>query len=254
MMKDRLYVATIASDAVQVAMDYKLGLEVDEFCMASNMDDENFYKLDENVRNKLSVSHNHIFHAPFNELFPAAVDPLARDLAYRRFQQSYELAKEYGINRMVVHSGYVPFLYFKSWFLEKSIDFWQKFMIDKPKDFHIMIENVLEDEPFTLSKIIENIGDTRVKACLDIGHANCKSNLNLMEWVETLGPYLGHVHLHNNDATDDCHWPLGQGIINMNEIMESLNLKAPGNLTYTVENSECRQSIKWLDENGWLNK
>ncbi|MFA9422125.1 MAG: sugar phosphate isomerase/epimerase family protein [Sedimentibacter sp.] len=252
MMKERLYVATIASDAVSVAADYKLGMEIDEFCTASNMDDENFYSLNINVRNKMSVSNKHIFHAPFNELFPAAVDPLALDLAYRRFEQAYKLSYEYGIKRMVVHSGYVPFLYFKSWFLEKSVEFWQKFMIDKPEDFHIMIENVLEYEPFTLAKIIEQIGDKRVTACLDVGHANCKSNLNLLEWVETLGPFLGHVHLHNNDMVDDCHWTLGKGLINMNKTLESLNLNSPADLTYTVENSECRESIQWLVANGWL--
>ena len=37
-------------------------------------------------------------------------------------------------------------------------------MDDKPENFHIMIENVLEDEPYTLASLIESIGDNRVKA------------------------------------------------------------------------------------------
>lgn len=252
MIRKNLYVATIAQDAVEVATEYKLGMEIDEFCTASNMDGENFCKFDQDVRKKISVSHKHIFHAPFNELFPAAIDPLAVDLAYSRFEQSFKLANEYGINRMVVHSGYVPFFYYKSWFLEKSVEFWKNFMSDKPDDFQILIENVLEDEPVTLGKMIENIGDKRVRACLDVGHANCKSKLEVMEWVKTLGPFLGHVHLHNNDMTDDFHWPVGKGLINMNEIMEGLNNNAPEDLTYTVENAECRESIQWLVENGWI--
>lgn len=251
-MKGRLYVATIASDAVSVAKDYKLGLEIDEFCTASNMDDENFPLFDQNVRKKMSVSDRLVFHAPFNELFPAAIDPLAVELAYKRFEQAYKLAEKYGINCMVVHTGYVPFIYFKSWFLQRSVEFWQKFMIDKPKNFHIMIENVLEDEPYTLAKLIENIGDSRVRACFDVGHAGCVSKLDLLEWVETLGPWLGHVHLHNNDMAHDCHWQLGHGDIDMNKILEELKVKAPVNLTYTVENTESRGSIQWLAENGWL--
>jgi len=252
MLKEKLYVATIALDAVSVARDYKLGIEIDEFCTASNMDGENFPAIDKDVREKMSVSEKHIIHAPFNELFPAAVDPLALDLAYQRFEQVYELAKEHGINRMVVHTGYVPFLYFKSWFLERSVEFWQKFMRDKPENFYIMIENVLEDEPHSLAKMIENIGDKRVRACLDIGHANCKSKLDLMEWVETLGPWMSHVHLHNNDMNDDCHWSLGKGNIDMNRIIEGMKINSHIDLTYTVENSKCRESIQWLVKNGWL--
>lgn len=252
MMRDKLYVATIASDAISAATEYKLGIEIDEFCTASNMDDENFLELDRKVREMMKVSDNHIFHAPFSELFPAAIDPLALELAYQRFNQSYKLARELSINRMVVHTGYVPFLYFKSWFLERSIEFWKKFMSDKPEDFHIMIENVLDDEPHTLAKLIEGIGDERVRACLDVGHANCSTNVALMEWVETLGPLLSHVHLHDNDMTYDMHWSLGKGNIDMNEILEGFKIYAPINLTYTIENQECIESIKWLIENGWL--
>lgn len=254
MKSDKFYVATVASDAADVAEEYELGIEIDEFCTASNMDDENFKELDLSVRKKMKISHSHIFHAPFNELFPAAVDPLAIKLANKRFEQSFHLAGSYGIKRMVVHSGYVPVLYFKSWFQEKSVEFWQKFMSSKTDDFHIMIENVLEDEPYTLAKIIEGIKDKRVSACLDIGHAHCKSDVDLLEWIEVLGSFLGHVHLHNNDKTYDCHWPLGNGSMDMNKIMEALKKNSPENITFTVENQECRESIQWLDENGWLKK
>jgi sugar phosphate isomerase/epimerase len=254
MKSDRFYVATVASDAADVADEYKLGIEIDEFCTASNMDDKNFKGFDISVKNKMKISQKHIFHAPFNELFPAAVDPLALKLANKRFEQSFSLSCDYGIKRMVVHSGYVPVLYFKSWFHEKSVEFWKKFMSDKPEDFHIMIENVLEDEPYTLAKIIEGINDKRVSACLDIGHAHCKSDVDLIEWIEVLGPFIGHVHLHNNDKTYDCHWPLGNGTMNMNKIMEVLKKNSPENITFTVENQECRESIEWLVKNGWITK
>ena len=251
-IKERLYVATMAEDAVQIADRYGIGLEIDEFCTASNMDGDNFAVTDSIVREKMTKVHRFILHAPFNELFPSAIDPLALELAYRRYNQAYELAKQYGINRMVVHSGYVPYVYFKSWFLERSAEFWKRYIDDKPDDFHIMIENVLEDEPFTLCKLIEDVDDRRVRACLDIGHANCSTSVELSQWVQTLGPCLSHVHLHNNRNTYDDHDPLGTGNMDMNFIMNSLKDCAQESVTYTIENLKCVESLEWLAEHGWI--
>ncbi len=39
-IRERLYVATMAGDAAQMAEKYETGLEIDEFCTASNMDGE----------------------------------------------------------------------------------------------------------------------------------------------------------------------------------------------------------------------
>ncbi|HWQ80455.1 MAG TPA: sugar phosphate isomerase/epimerase [Anaerovoracaceae bacterium] len=251
-IKDRLYVATMAHDAAQIAEKYGIGLEIDEFCTASNMEGEDFDSIDRTIREKMASACRLILHAPFNELFPSAIDPMALRLAYQRYNQAYSLAKQYDISRMVVHSGYVPYVYFKSWFLERSVEFWKTFISDKPENFHIMIENVLEDEPYTLAELIEGIGDKRVKACLDIGHANCSTALDLTEWVKTLGPCLSHVHLHNNRKTYDKHDPLSRGDIDMNLILNSLKKHAPIGVTYTIENLECADSMKWLYENGWI--
>lgn len=251
-IRDRLYVGTIASDAVEIANDYQIGIEVDEFCTAENMDVKKFSSFNKIVKEKINGVDKRILHAPFNELFPSAIDPMALEHAYKRFNQAYEISKKFNINRMVVHTGYVPHVYFKNWFSDRSIEFWQDFMRDKPENFHIMLENVLEDEPYTLSKLIESIGDKRVTACLDIGHAYYVTDLDLMDWIKALGPWLGHVHLHNNNKIHDYHWSLGKGDIPVNKVLEGINRYAPNNVTYTVENIECRASMEWLSENGWI--
>lgn len=251
-IRERLYVSTIASDATEIAEHYGIGIEIDEFCTASNMEGEKFEFNDHIVRKKMASAHRHILHGPFNELFPAAIDPEARALAYKRFEQTYGLAKRYGISRVVLHSGYVPYVYFKSWFLEQSTEFWKTFMSDKPRDFHIMIENVLEDEPYTLARLIEAIGDERVRACLDVGHANCSSTLELTEWIRTLGPWLSHVHIHNNYKAYDNHNTLGVGDINMNAVLDGLRHCASEDVTFAIENLECAGSLVWLAENGWI--
>ena len=63
----------------------------------------------------------------FNELYPAAIDPQIQRIAYKRYEQAYHLAKDvYGIEKMVVHSGYVPRIYYKQWHHEKSQEWLDK--------------------------------------------------------------------------------------------------------------------------------
>ena len=52
MNKEKLYLSTIASDAVRVAGEYGIGLEIAEYCTAWNMD-EKFSSVDGVVKKKL---------------------------------------------------------------------------------------------------------------------------------------------------------------------------------------------------------
>lgn len=80
MKKENRYLSTIASDAVETAKQCGLGLEIAEFCTAWNMDEE-FLSVDPVVREKIADCPSTLLHAPFNELFPCAIDRRARSLA-----------------------------------------------------------------------------------------------------------------------------------------------------------------------------
>ncbi|MFR8854973.1 MAG: hypothetical protein ACLVHQ_08755 [Oscillospiraceae bacterium] len=89
---------------------------------------------------------------------------------------------------MVVHNGWLPFIYFKEWQSENGALFWQDFMADKPEDFSIYIENVLEDEPYMMKDMMSRITDDRIKICLDTGHANAMTSedISVEKWIEVL--------------------------------------------------------------------
>ena len=111
MITNRLYLSTIAADAERQARCLNLGLEIAEYCTAWNMD-ERFPQTDSLVREKLNGVDRRIFHAPFNELFPCAIDPRARELAAFRYRQAMVLAESYGAEKIVIHGGYSPRLYY----------------------------------------------------------------------------------------------------------------------------------------------
>ena len=247
----RLLISTIADDASEVAFKYGLGIEIAEFCTAGNLD-TNFAYWDKEVRRKMESASRYVLHAPFNELCPAAIDPKIRETARYRYKQTYEYTKSIGVNRMVVHSGYIPLVYYKSWFVEQSLQFWRAFMEDKPDDCMIFIENVLEDGPELICEMVKELDDSRVRICLDIGHANTQiSKQPLNRWVEACAPYLGHVHLHNNFGENDEHNGLDEGTINMTDVLNQIIGLQP-NATFTIETMQSRSSVEWLVNNGFL--
>lgn len=105
MNKDKIYISTTASDAAEVARRWGLGLEIAEYCTAWNMDDE-FVVTDVLVRKKLEGISRRVLHAPFNELFPCAIDRKARLLASERYRKAIELAKHYGAEKFIIYGGY----------------------------------------------------------------------------------------------------------------------------------------------------
>lgn len=250
-VRDRLIIATMCADWRDVAEKYGLGVEGDYFCQAENMDGEKGLRAKADLAEMVKKYDVRVMHAPFNELYPAAIDPRARELAMDRLNQAAEIAMEFGIKKMVVHSGYVPFVYFKEWHHERSVEFWKEFMADKPDDFEICIENVLDDEPQMMVDIVKAIDDERVGLCLDVGHANILSRTELTEWISAMAPYLKHMHIHNNNGEGDFHDELMNGSIDMGQILDEAMDKCDSHTTITLEILNCENTLDWLTARGY---
>lgn len=245
MKRQKLYLSTIAPDAPEAARNYGLGLEIAEYCTAWNLD-EHFPETDALVREKLAGIGRRAFHAPFNELFPCAIDPKARELAACRYRQATALAKQYGAAKVVIHGGYNPYLYYPVWYTEQSILFWKDFLREDP-GVTIVLENVLEEEPGMLLEILRGVDDPRLRLCLDVGHVNAYSKIPAAAWLEACAPYLSHFHIHNNDGTRDSHNALDQGTIPMREFVSRAEELCP-HATFTLELMSAAPSVRWLLE------
>lgn len=254
-LTDRLLIASVSKHGADLAGEYGIGLELDHYCTAANMEMPQFAKVHAKVVEELARagSPHLIFHAPFNELYPGAIDPKVKEIAYARYDQAFRIAWEtYGIKKMVVHSGYVPHVYHKVWHHERSVEFWKTYMQDKPGDFQVCIENVMEDEPHMMWKLAEELSLSNVKLCLDLGHAHCMGQVPIKTWIQVMGPYIAHVHLHNNDGTHDSHGALQDGSIHMDQVLEWLDRYCGQELTMTIESMNGRRSLEWLDKKGYL--
>lgn len=247
MKKERLFLSTIADDAVQTAREFGLGVELAQFCLAENMD-----KTPPDVQASLDAAlqvPRRVLHAPFAELCPAAIDPLAREVAKRRYLQAAALAKRYGAEKMVVHSGFIPLVYYPEWFAPQSAAFWREFLNDVD-GLTLCVENVMETSPDALRQVVEQVNDPRLRICFDVGHAFCQSG-DLAPWLDALAPYISHVHLHNNHGSFDEHLALDTGTLDMAAVIRQLEALAP-QATYTLEVRPARASVEWLLEEGLL--
>lgn len=242
MKKERFFLSTIDPAAQDLARAYGLGLEIAEFCTAWNMD-RDFSQTDSLVQRKLAGISRRVLHGPFNELFPCAIDPKARELAAARFQQAAALARRYGADKMVLHGGFNPWLYYEPWYVSQSAVFWRDFSV--PEGLTICIENVMETKPELLLSILEQAENPALGLCLDVGHVNTYSTLPPMEWIAQCAGWVRHVHIHNNFGDVDSHNGLDQGTIPMEALLEALDRLCP-QATITLEVPEVRASVQWL--------
>lgn len=177
-IKDRLYIATFQNKAVETAALYGVGLEYNHTCISESLDPENRPLLLAEMRRDFEAS---------GSARATASRPLYRNLSgchrlpsppdgEKRLNESFDVCRDLGVKNMVVHNGWLPFIYFKEWQSENGALFWQDFMADKPEDFSIYIENVLEDEPYMMKDMMSRITDDRIKICLDTGHANAMTS------------------------------------------------------------------------------
>ena len=252
MDKNKLFISSIASDASDLCSKYNLGLEISEYCTADNMD-INYIDISKIVSEKIQGIDRFVFHGPFNELFPSAIDSKVRALSLDRFCQAYELAKKYNAKKIVFHSGYYSNMYYPCFFKERSIVFWKEFMDRIDGDIEVVIENVFDDDPEVLKEIIDKVNRPNLKLCLDIGHANCYTNIGVVNWIKELGSRISHFHIHNNDGKVDTHNSIDDGIIDMKEVFKAIDEYCPLS-TISLEVMEARNSIKWLIEEGYIDE
>ena len=245
MKKENIYLSTIASDAPLFAREYGFGLEIAEYCTAWNID-RRFELTDSRVQESLQGISRSILHAPSNELFHCAIDEKARELAAYRYRQAIDLAKRYGSKKVVIHGGYHPWMYYPVWYVGQSVAFWKDFLKEDP-GVEIVLENVLETQPDLILEILEGVDDPRLRMCFDVGHINAYSYIPIMDWLETCAPWIGHIHVNNNDGREDLHQGLRDGIIPMKELLQRIESLCP-EATITLEMTETKSSLEWLRE------
>jgi len=247
----RLYIATFDQNwdtLGPIVENYHTGVEVQRFCGHAALDDPDaaLSEIDRHLPRD-----NRSMHGYFYSMNPAAYDPLIRDATLCRYRQSYAVGRRFGTERIVFHTGFTFPFPPDRYTYENFNAFWGTFLKDVDDDIEFHIENMFEKKWEYLRDFVAAADDTRVSACLDIGHVNACSSQSHAEWIRGLTNTIRYIHLHNNFGETDEHNGLGKGSIPMREVLDLLMTHAPDAI-WTIENGEIEQSIQWLVGNGYL--
>lgn len=140
-----------------------------------------------------------------------------------------EAGAELGIEKMVLHPGYITGM--------------GKFLMDKAKGYafesieailkkarslgiSLCIENMFPQanflhQPHEFQPVFEAFSE--ILLALDIGHANLGGGKNKsFEFIHLYGYRIGHVHANDNFGKEDSHLPIGAGIIDFERILRGL--------------------------------
>ena len=165
-------------------------------------------------------------HGPFTDLSPGSPDPKIRGVTQSRFEEVLRLLPLFRPKTVVLHMGYDQkrYFYMREAWIEKSLEMWS-WLSERVQDegASLMLENVYEYGPDDVRILFETLGRKKVGFCLDVGHQAAFSRASLDSWVDSLEPFIGQLHLHDNAGTQDDHLALGNGTIDFRGLLRRLN-------------------------------
>ncbi len=248
---------TYTDRTAPLAQEYGLGLELAEFCITDNMENS-FGAVLPHVEACARAVERKVLHAPYNELFPMAIDPKIVQVAYDRYDMTMDYCVRFGADKMIVHANYNEESYYPQWTINRQAEFWSRFLSEHPQNVTVCLENVMELDPEVILSIIKKVDDPRLKMCLDVGHANL-TPLAPIDWLRACAPQISHYHLHNNDGPPaqgrrswgDRHAALDKGNIDMLTLLRTAEELTP-DATAAIESYDPESSAAWLREKGFI--
>jgi sugar phosphate isomerase/epimerase len=230
---------------------YGLGIEIQGFYNPNLIDKKEERILD--YKNLLPEKIEKHFHAPFWDLCLGSANDRIKEVTNFYFDYAYKIAEELGCQTITVHQGYIPNTSNINNWIKRSIKFWQDFFETHQSNIIMCMENLCEQDPETLIGIVDSLENENIGINLDIGHANCNSDMSPLAWIKQLGNRITYVHLHDNFGENDDHLSLGKGSMSMIEILNALNKYAPDAIWALECNTEdMQESIEYLINNGYF--
>ena len=157
---------------------------------------------------------SYTFHAPFMDLAPGGVDSKIRQATQERLEHVLHLAALIRPATVVFHPEYDPWRHdevFDIWF-HGSVEMWTPLAKEAEKiGVTLALENIFDQEPQALRKLLDAINSPRCGFCFDTGHWLIFSKKDWQEWITVLEERLVEIHLHDNNGEKDQHLPPGDG-------------------------------------------
>lgn len=204
-------------ESLSLAEEYGFGFEYNDLMQPTALDDE------ENVR---KITERYLswelpgyctMHGDFYDVLVFSSDKFIREISDKRIRQSIAAALGIGAKGVVFHTNSDPLLTADAYTqnrLRMNIEYWSAILEEFPQ-INIYIENMFDFTPYLLEELSRALAKfPNYGVCLDYAHASSFGrNVPIEKWVESLAPYVKHMHINDNDLVNDLHLPVGSGKI-----------------------------------------
>lgn len=155
------------------------------------------------------------FHGAFLDLAPHSEDDGIATASAHRIERDLATAVRLGCGKIVFHLGFNPLVAtqrYRSGFLKRSADFWQRTLARHPQ-IVICLENQWEPDWTIFEELFAMTPSPRLGLCFDAGHAHVHGHFPPEAWIRRMRPHLRHQHWTDNHGDRDRHAALGRGNI-----------------------------------------
>lgn len=243
-------------ESLRLAEEYGSGFEYNDFFLPEVLDDAALTQKLTDQYKAHRLPEYCTLHGAFFDVIPFSPDKRIREISDLRIRQSIDAAKGIGARAVVFHTNYNPFLnapqYLEHWFDDNDA-YWSGILSDYP-DVNIFLENMFDTTPGVLEKLAQRLcrfGNFGI--CFDYAHAALTA-VPLKDWAQSLGAYVRHIHINDNDLVSDLHLAVGEGKIGWNEFYRLYEKHFPDTplLVETSSAERQRASLERLKSDGFL--
>ena len=200
-----------------------------------------------------SYNLDYTIHAPFMDVNIAALGSKSRANSIEQIKDSVNLANDIDASVVVVHPGLIPFL--AKDMPEKIYEVANNSIREigeysKDLGVNTTIENMPAFESMIyqdMSRLNELLVEYDMGMTFDIGHAHHSGISPDAMYFDS----IKHIHAHDNMGDDDSHLPLGEGNIQLNDIINTFEKKNYDGI-YMIEVNDkdsIKKSLEYLKNN-----
>lgn len=190
-------------------------------------------------------------HSPLLNINIASLNESIRKASIQEIKKSIDLANEINADTVVVHPGAIPFLGrdYADKIYNLAIDAFKE-LKDYGDEYGVnpAIENMPTFEGYMYTNIYdlaEIMNELEMAMTLDIGHAAHSGYSSDDMYFDC----VKHMHIHDNNGDDDSHFALGEGSINIKDIINKYEKNNYDGI-YVIEVNEkdwINKSLEYLD-------
>ncbi len=241
------------TECLELAREVGVGLELQAFAYPDVLDGD-WKELVEEYQMALDGLPGELaMHGPFLDMASGSPDPLIREVVRQRLEHSLEISAMLDARTIVFHPNFIASIHnerYRSQWTDRQTDFWAP-LAERAQGLGLVIalENMWEFDPYIIQEVLRQIDSPALRACIDVGHTQLFSSIDLDNWLEVMAPYLVHLHLNNNLGKVDEHLAFDDGVINYEEVMPKLRA-LPLHPAFSLEIeqvADIRRSLRYLE-------